>query len=291
MTHLDDEDIARFVDGHVDKNEREKFLKHFSECDTCLKAYSETLKFVEEEEQERHGKHILGFPKVLNIKLRPILEAFSWKPVAAVVLVVFVVIFLLVPLVRKKSPGHEILNTKIQYLEHSIMKMEDNEDYAFSPAMDKNKVNAAVRAGFFGEDLHVLLQSNQKEKLKAKILAMFTKELKIIFADEAYSSLTGLETIDPENFKRVVQKMQDGLEKQVLFGPYQLGRFVERSILSSFENKAPGKKEIEKYLAIARKSNLPPGVLKDIERLKSTSDLTDGVEIYRDIKEVFLGTR
>jgi len=291
LTHLEDEDIARFVDGNVNKNEREEFLKHFSECDACLKAYAETLKFVEEEEAEKKGKYILRFPKGLHIKFRQIFGVFSWKPVAAAVVVVLLVIFLLAPLVRKKGPGDEVLSTKIQYIEDSIMKMEETENYAFSPSMDKNKVNAAVRAGFFIEDLQVLFQSNQKEELKTKIIEKCAKELKFIFADEADPPLTGVETIKKENFKRVVKKVQEGLENQALFGPYQLGRFVERSILSSFENKLPGKKEIEKYLVIAEKNNLPPGVVKDFARLKNTGGLIENKEICRDIKEVFLGTR
>lgn len=291
LTHLEDEDIARFVDGNVNKNEREEFLKHFSECDSCLKAYAETLKFVEEEEAEKKGKHILRFPKILPIKFESIFGPFSLKPVAAAVLVVLIVIFLLVPLVRKKSPGDEVLSTKIQYIEDSVMKMEDTENYAFSSSKDKNKVNAAVRAGFFIEDLQVLFQSNQKQELKTKITEKCTKELKFIFADEPDPLLTGVETIKKENFKRVVKKMQQGLEKQALFESYQLGRFVERSILSSFENKLPGKKEIEKYLVIAKKNQLPPGIVKDFERLKNTSGIIENREICRDIKEVFLGTR
>jgi hypothetical protein len=290
LTHLEDEDIARFVDGNVNKHEREEFLKHFSECDACLKAYTETLKFVEEEEAEKKGKYILRFPKVLPIKVGPIFGVFSWKPAAAV-LVVLVVIFLLVPLVRKKGPGHEVLSTKIKYIEDSIMKMEDLENYAFSSSMDKNKVNAAVRAGFFIEDLHVLFQSNQKEELKTKIIEKCAKELKLIFADELDPHLTGVETIKKENFKRFVKKMKEGLEKQALFESYQLGRFVERSILSIFENKLPGKKEIEKFLVIAEENNLPPGVIKDFERLKNTGGVIENREICRDIKEVFIGTR
>ena len=289
--HLEDEDIARFVDGNVNKSEREEFLKHFSECDACLKAYAETLKFVEEEEQEKMGKYTLRFPKVLPIKFGPILGTFSWKPVVAVVLVVLMTIFLLVPLVRKKGPGHEVLSTKIQYIEDSIKKMEETENYAFSPSMGKNKVNAAVRAGFFIEDLQVLLQSNQKEELKTTIVGKCAKELKIIFADEADPHITGLETIKKENFNRVVKKMQEGLENQALFEPYQLGRFVEQSILSSFDSKRPGKKEIEKFLVIVEKNNLPPGVLKDLERLKNTGGVIENREICQDIKEVFLGTR
>jgi hypothetical protein len=291
LTHLEDEDIARFVDGNVNKHEREQFLKHFSECDACLKAYAETLKFVEEEEAEKKGKYILRFPKVLPIKFRPLFGAFSWKPVAVAVSAVLLVIFLLVPLVRKKGPGNEVLSTKIQYIEGSIMKMEETENYAFSPAMDKNKVNAAVRAAFFIEDLHVLFQSNQKEELESTIIEKCVKELKFIFADQADSPFIGLETIKKQDFKRVVKKMQEGLEKQALFGPYQLGKFVEGGILSSFENKRPLKKEIEKYLVIAGKSNLPPGVVKDFERLKNTSGVIESREICRDIKEVFLGTR
>lgn len=291
LIHLEDEDIARFVDGNVNKREREEFLQHFSECDACLKAYAETLKFVEEEEAEKKGKYILRFPKVFPIKFRQILGVFSWKAAAAAVSAVLLVILLLVPLARKKGPGDEALSTKIQYIEDSIMKMEETENYAFSPAMDKNKVHAAVRAGFFIEDLQVLFQSNQKEELKTKIIGKCVKELKFIFADEPGSLSVGLETIKKQDFKRVVKKIQEGLEKQALFGPYQLGKFVEGGILSSFENKLPLKKEIEKYLVIAEKNNLPPGVVKDFERLKNTGDVIENREIYRDIKEVFIGTR
>ena len=289
--HLEEEDIARFVDGNVNKNEREEFLKHFSECDACFKAYAETLKFVEEEEAKKKENYILGFPKVLKIKFGQIFGTFSWRPAAAVVLVVLVIVFLLVPLVRKKGPDHEVMSAKIKYIEDSIMKMEDTENHAFSSSMDNNKVNAAVRAGFFIEDLHVLLQSNQKENLKTIIIAKCAKQLKIIFTDQANPPLTGLETINKQDFKGIVKKMREELEKQALFEPYQLGRFVERSILSGFEDKRPGKKEIEKYLVIAGKNNLPPGVVKDFERLKNTSDLIKNREICRDIKEVFLGTR
>jgi len=289
--HLEDEDIARFVDGHVAKNEREEFLKHFSECDACLKAYAETLKFVEEEEAGKKEKYIPRFPKVLNIRFRSIFGVFSWKPAAAAVLVVLMVIFLLLPLVRKKGPDHEVMSAKIKYIEDSIMKMEDTENYAFSSSMDNNKVNAAVRAGFFIEDLHVLLQSNQKEKLKTIILEKCAKELKIIFTDQANPPLAGLGTINKHGFKGIVKKMREELEKQALFEPYRLGRFVERSILSGFEDKRPGKKEIEKYLVIAGKNNLPPGVVKDFERLKNTGGLIKNREICRDIKEGFLGTR
>jgi hypothetical protein len=293
LTHPEDEDIARFIDGNVNKHEREEFLKHFSECDACLKAYAETLKFVEEEEAEKKekGKYLLRFPKVLPGKFGSIFGGFSWKPVAAAVSAVLLVIFLLVPLVRKKGPGDEVLSTKIQYIEDSIMKMEDTENYAFSSSIDKNKVNAAVRAGFFIEDLYVLFQANQKEELKTKIIGKCVKELKFIFADEPGSPSAGLETIKKENFKRVVKKMQEGLEQQALFESFQLGRFVEGSILSGFENKRPGKKELERYLVIAEKNNLPPGVVKDFERLKNTGDVIENREICRDIKEVFLGTR
>jgi predicted transposase YbfD/YdcC len=291
MKHLDDEDIARFVDGHVDEDEREVFLEHFSECDRCLKAYTETIKFVDEEERR---KYIVKFPipgKMLNYNYKLLFAFFTQKKVyitALAILIVFIVTF---PYIRNKIHDNKMLSKKIQYIEEGIKKMEKAEKYAFSPSKDKNKVNAAIRTGFFIEDLHLLLQSSQKEELKTKIIGGVAKELKSIFADEAKSLLAELEIIKKKDFKRMNKKMQTMLEHQSLSEPYQFGRFMERSILSGFEDKRPGKKEIEKYLAIAEKNDLPPGVLKDLKRLKDTPGLNKNLEICQDIKEVFLGTR
>jgi len=291
MKHLDDEDIARFVDGHVDEDEREVFLEHFSECDRCLKAYTETLKFVDEEERR---KYIVKLPipgKMLNYNYKLIFAFLTQKKVyitALAILIIFIVTF---PYIRNKIHDNKMLSKKIQYIEEGIKKMENAEKYAFSPSKDKNKVNAAIRTGFFIEDLHVLFQSSQKEELKTKIIGRFAEELKTIFANEAKSLLTELEIIKKENFKRMNKKMQTMLENQSLSEPYQFGRFMERSILSTFENKCSRKKEIKKYLLIAQKNNFPPGVLKDLEKLKNTTGVIENREICKGIKEVFLGTR
>ena len=52
MKHLTDEDIARMIDGKIDKQEREDFLHHFSQCHECLALYTETLKFIGAEKQK-----------------------------------------------------------------------------------------------------------------------------------------------------------------------------------------------------------------------------------------------
>jgi hypothetical protein len=295
MKHLDDEDIARFVDGHVDEDEREVFLEHFSKCEKCLKAYTETIKFVEEEERR---KYIVKFPipgKMLNYNYKLLFAFLTQKKVyitAFAILIIFIVTF---PYIRNKIHDNKMPGKKIQYIEEGIKKIENAEKYAekyaFTPYKGKNKVNAAVRTGFFIEDLHILLQSSQKEELKTKIIGRFAKELKTIFANEEKSLLAELEIIKREDVKRINKKMQTMLENQSLSEPYQFGRFIERSILSGFEDKRPGKREIEKYLAIAEKNNLPPGVLKDLKRLKDTPGLNKNMEICQDIKEVFLGTR
>lgn len=46
MSHIEDEDIARMIDGNISKMEREDFLRHFSECDSCLSIYTDALEFL-----------------------------------------------------------------------------------------------------------------------------------------------------------------------------------------------------------------------------------------------------
>ena len=67
MKHLEDEDIARMIEGKISKKERENFLKHLSQCETCLTLYSETLKFVEEDKKE---KNLLRFPNLKELAPR-----------------------------------------------------------------------------------------------------------------------------------------------------------------------------------------------------------------------------
>ncbi len=289
MAHLDAEDIARFVEGNIDKDERERFLKHFSQCRSCLKAYTETYKIVEE---ERNSKSILNFSiheKILNTDYGLVFSALFQKRVVVPVLVIVMVVLLALPLVRKKTSDDARLTAKIQYIEEGIKEMERAESYAFSQS--KDKIKSAIRAGFFTEDLRVVLQSNRKEELKTRLLGMFADELRVIFENDVPTPLSESAAMEKKDFETIAGNIDRRLEKESLSEFYQLGRFLEGTILSTCENKRPDKTEIERYVLIAQKNNLPRGVIKDLERLMDTSGVTGNKEICRNIKEVFLNTR
>jgi hypothetical protein len=285
MAHLDAEDIARFVEGNIDKDERERFLKHFSQCRSCLKAYTQTFKIVEE---ERRRKPILKFSvlgKISNMDYGVVFSALFQKKVVVPALVMLIVVLLILPHIRKQTFDDDRLTAKIQYIEEGIEEMERTESYAFSQS--KDKVKSAIRAGFFTEDLRLLLQSDQKEELITRIIEMFSSELRVFFENDAPSPLPDPALIKKQDFETIVGNIGRRLEKDSLSELYRLGRFLEITILSTFENKRPGKKEIEKYLMIARNNNLPLGVIRDLERLKDTSDILTSKEICQNIKEVF----
>lgn len=286
MKHLEDEDIARFVDGRVNADEREEFLKHFARCETCFESYTDALQFIEEHKSRKLSWLFPLIKPIPSFSIKDFAGLLFQRKVLAPAFAVLVLILVLLPWVINTITAHKASDAKIQYIEESLLKMEEMETYAFSHEADKN--NAALRTGFFIEDLFFVLKSGQQEKLKEKITVKLNDEFAIIFKNGPGLPAVGLEFAKQEYFDRAVRELQDRLEHQSLSEFYQFGRFVERSILSTFEDRRSGKEEIEKYLAIAQKNGLPPGVLKDLKRLANATDFRESREICRDIKEVFL---
>ena len=66
MKHFEPEELARFVEGKVKNSEQETFIRHLAECGECFKAYSDTLKFIEEKYKKRFR---LKFPNLEKIKM------------------------------------------------------------------------------------------------------------------------------------------------------------------------------------------------------------------------------
>lgn len=287
MKHPEEIDIARFVDGNITKAEREALLDHFSQCESCLKAYTDTLKFAAERKKRPWFQN---FPITGNI-----LVYLNWQSIGlffkknlAVLATASMVLLLIIlsPIIKKKATS-EVYNAKINYIEGSIMKIENTMNLGFLPS--RNQIKAAVRAGFFIEDLKVLLSSSGKKELETKISRMLVAELKKITAgeDEMDLAFLHLEEMSKTNFKKIVLKLQDFLESKSLSQLYQFGRFVEQSILATFEKKTPKKNELEKYLQIVRKYNLLKTVLDKMEELKTTSRITAKRKLWNDVKEIF----
>ncbi len=290
MKHLEDEDIARFVDGRVNRDEREEFLNHFSQCETCFEAYTDALHFMEEQKRSKTYRDFPIFKALRAVSFKEIAGVFSRRRVYVPALALLVLVLVLVPLVKQMITGDKITRAKLHYIEESIKNAGEPAAYSFSPSKDKEmiQITAALRAGFFCEDLHTALNSDAKQDLVVEIIHRLSGELRKILGGASDTLIPLLPGIRKENFPALVEQIQRRLGTRALSGLFSFGRFVEGAILSTFENKCPAKKDVEKYRAIAQKSGLPAGVLKDLNRLANAADVMECREICRDIKEVFL---
>ncbi|NIM15806.1 MAG: hypothetical protein GTO45_27765 [Candidatus Aminicenantes bacterium] len=173
----------------------------------------------------------------------------------------------------------------IQMIEDSIMSTKQTRGYTFSPS--RNRINAAVLIGIFIEDLYLVVYQVNDEKLGSKIAEMLSNELKL-FEIKEKSIFQKLVNIDKKNYKKVAQSIHKIFEGQAFFELFQIGRFVEQSILSTYENKTPKPSDVNKYLMITQKYKLPQGVLYNLRELKKTRVAEKSRNISIAIKEIFL---
>jgi hypothetical protein len=281
MKHLEDEDIARMIDGKISKQERERFLEHLSGCDSCLTVYNESLKFVE---QGGKKKVFLKMPNLGCIADRfwlPVKSIFSSKrliPVYAVLLIVIV----LLPFLLKE-------NAQVKYIEESISALESRGVHTFTGSNEP--VYAAIRAGIFTEELSLLVDYGGKGDLKGKVVDRLINELRVIFKAEADSLLPDLVHLEEESFETVVQRIGTMLERRSLSGLFQFGRFVEQGILASIDGKRPLAEEVDRYrrlIAGEYHNKLPPGVLKELNKFGASAGIDEIKGILTGIKDIFL---
>ena len=251
MKHLEDEDIARMIEGKISKSDRETFLQHLSECSTCFNVYTETLKFVEE---EKKSKFILTFPSLE--KLKTAVQRFRQKFFLVPALSSLIIILLILSFLLVRLPDNEIIKAKTSHLAKRYADLEKREIYTF--AQQGDNVYAAVRTGIFKEDLSHLINTAGKEELRAKIVKMLNRELKVAANEEKLSELI------------------------------RFGRFIEHNILETFEGKRPDKDEIEKYLRIAKEYHLPVGVIKNLQKARSGKNIK---QVLEEITEVFFASQ
>lgn len=286
MAHLQEGEITRLAEGNVDEVERERFLKHLAECEHCLKVYSYTLEFIQE---ERRGKFLLKFPvlkKIFQYPYTQSMETLFKKKVYIPAFAALLLILVTLPFVIKMFMNNEITAAKLDYIEEIIMEMHKPKHYDFLPSNDK--FYAAVRAGFFTEELSVVLPSKNKKELGTTISRILMNQLKIIAGNKPGSPFPGPGEIRKDNFKTMVNRISSGMEAAALAELYQFGRFVERSLLATFENKLPEKKEIEKYRDRLKHCDLPKGVFDKLEDLKTAADMKKIRKLWEGIKEIFL---
>ncbi len=264
MRHLEDEDIAGIIDKTISKKERETFLKHLSQCEMCRSIYSETLKFIEGEEKEKVTvKVTVPFGEKIKItasRFGRAIETLIPKKVLVPAAAALIFILIITPILVNHFHQQEIRNAQAGFIADRITDMESAD---FAPSKDEKY--AAVRAGIFVEDLSLVVQTSGKQELRKKIAGRLNDELNILFKSDTASLFPDLEHIEKKDLENVVQHIRELLEKRTLSELFQLGRFVEQTILSTFADERPHPGDIRDYLQIARKHQLPVGVSKDLE--------------------------
>jgi hypothetical protein len=286
MKHFNPEELARFAEGKVKDSEQETFIRHLAECGECFKAYSDTLKFIEEEYKK---KFTLKFPNLEKIKTA--LHRF-WKdmrtlvrnrrPVLVPVFAALIIVLLMVPLYLNILHEKKVETAKIQQIG---MDIENIGSRGFAPS--GNKPVAALRAGIFVEDLTLVVNASGNEDLKTKITKILGSQLEILIGKEN-PLLKELTVIEKKTLPGIVQRIPDLLGQRSYSELFSFGRFIEHSLLLFFENKLPPQSDIEKYLTIAREHGLPRGVLRNLEKLKATKNVEHGKKYCTAIKNIFL---
>lgn len=257
MKHLEDEDIARLIEGNVGKEERERFLKHLSECDACLGVYTETLKIFQDEFTDL---------KVIDGSPRPRYSSHTlFKPFA---LAASVLILITLSFVLYNIFSNNIKKVKIQHLLDSYA---ETGVQAFTSHGDE--ISAAVRVGIFSEDMTLLIDVSSDDPLKAKVSRLLGTQLEVLDIDREPADIDG------------IRQTMEGYKLSRLF---RFGCFVERTILSTFENKLPRQADIETYRQIAASYHLPPGVLKSLDKLNPGASIEQIRDACKNIKDIFL---
>lgn len=286
MKHFEPEELARFAEGKVKDSEQETFIRHLAECGECFKAYSDTLKFIEEEYKK---KFTLKFPNLEKIKtalhhfwqgMRTLVR--NRRPVLVPVFAALIIVLLMVPYFLNILHEKRIETVKIQQIG---MDIENIGSRRFAPT--GNKPTAALRAGLFVEDLTLMVNAGGNAGLKSKITKILNSQLKILIGKEN-PLLKELAAIEKKSLPGIVQRIPDLLGQRSLVQLFWFGRFIENSLLLTFENKLPPQADIEKYLTIAREHGLPQGVLRNLEKLKTVKNVEQGKKYCIAIKNIFL---
>ena len=237
MKHFEPEELARFAEGKVKDAEQETFIKHLAECGECFKAYTDTLKFIQEEYKK---KFTLKFPNLEKIKIA--LHSFwqdmsmlvrNRRPALVPVFAALIIVLLIVPYLLNTLHEKRIENAKIQQIS---MDIENIGAQGFAPS--GNKPAAALRAGIFVEDLTLVVNAGGDEDLKTKITKMLGSQLKI-FTGAENPLPRELEDIEKKNLPGLVQRIQELLKQRSLVELFGFGRFLEHSLLLTFEKKLP----------------------------------------------------
>jgi len=282
MEHLKEEDMARMIQGNIRNRERKKYLQHLSQCDSCSKVFSETLKFFQEEEKKEDILKIPGFTQIAGSRFRQIIDVIFKRPLlvpalAAVIIILTIVPFLII------GPGPGILKAKRENVKEFFSEIQGNQ----SLVELKDVKESAVCIGIIVEDLLLFVEAPSDEDLFREVAEILHLELKNIFKNDIEKLFPGLSNIERKNLQKAAGSIEEQLANRSLSTPFRFGRFLEQTLLGTFEEKRSGAEEIDKYLKIARELEFAPGVVTRLEKLKEVTDLDRIRSLCKEIKRMF----
>ncbi len=279
MKHLEDEDIGRLIEGNIDEKEREMLLEHLSQCDTCLTIFTETSKFIESDTVRKNK-----IMKVLPGKTGEItaFKRYGWAIAASVILLVGILF-----LTKLFSPGR-IDTPQIQYIEEAFNQIENYENHAFVGS--KNKTFAAFRAGIFFEDLStiILVPHEHKDELTLKISRLLAEQLNVIQVQPSPS--LSIPTLDKTTLQTLKNQVLAIVDKQSLTPHYRFGVFVEHTLLDLVDHKMPGMPDVLYFKTLSSANSFPPGVTKELSKLRSSTSLEKTNAIFSALKEIYMAS-
>lgn len=279
MTHLKEEDIARIVQGNISKKERRKFLEHIAECDSCSKMFSETLKFFEEEERMQEypvtEQALPRYRKVLKTLLKKTVLV-TFFGTTLIILVLFLILFIF--------DNSGCTDSQLQDVTERFLSPKSIYNFNGSPDI----IFSAVRAGIFIEVLPILkdkAKTKEQEEAAGKIGSKLVIQLSNISKLEAgrLFPIPG----DVEKDEEVLETVETFMESYTLSGPFSFGRFLERNALDTLKEEQPDPADIDTFRQMSRKLELPPGVFKGLDMLKTTTAYDEIRNICKDIEEIF----
>ncbi len=276
MTHLEDEDIARLIDGMVGEAERKRMLDHMADCESCLSVYSETIKFLEEEGEL---KEVVELKPQNSGKLIPMRRR-AWLSLAAALVFFLAGIYIIVDML----PTAGLTDTQAAFHQKRINEIWNPSGHHFSDP--NNKEFAAVRIGIWMEDLGPLTKDKKRTELKAKYIEFLVEDLER-FLPEGDPLLLEVAGLSKKTFRDVEVKARMKLDGFGMGKLYQFGRFIENILMTAVTEKLPAVEELALYLGIAKEHQLPQGVSRLLSGLSRAADPASMAEISEDVIEIF----
>jgi len=142
--HLSDEQIAILIDGKGNKEERESCFNHLFECRECFEVYAESLKSLENFQNEKFQKRF--FMVIVRKKL--------FFPILTAALLLLSIPFIWEPIKKSSLPDHSIELIEIQVAkgEQQLLTLDDGTQVKLDAGS-----NFKYPAKFTGKNREVLL--------------------------------------------------------------------------------------------------------------------------------------